>query len=61
MVNDETVVVVAFFILTTYLGKSIIAPYKAWADGHIEVRFSFPSAFFFGAGMGESAWGRLGE
>ncbi|CDZ98065.1 Mitochondrial F1F0-ATP synthase, subunit b/ATP4 [Phaffia rhodozyma] len=36
VVNDETVILVAFAILATYIGKAASGPYAAWADSHIE-------------------------
>lgn len=35
VVNEETVVLVAFLIFATFLGRSMSGPYKEWADGQI--------------------------
>lgn len=34
--NEETVILVAFLIFATFLGRTVSAPYKEWADGQIE-------------------------
>ena len=34
--NEETVILVAFLIFATFLGKNVSGPYKEWADGQIE-------------------------
>lgn len=36
--NEETVILVAFLIFATFIGRTISGPYKEWADGQIEVR-----------------------
>jgi len=36
VVNEETVVLAGFLILTTYLAKILQEPYKGWAQGHID-------------------------
>jgi F-type H+-transporting ATPase subunit b len=36
VVNEETVVAVATFILLGYLAKIMREPYRDWADGHIQ-------------------------
>jgi len=36
VVNEETVVLVGFLILVTYLGRSISAPYAEWAQGQVD-------------------------
>lgn len=34
--NEETVILVAFLIFATFIGRTISGPYKEWADGQIE-------------------------
>ncbi|PWN36047.1 putative H+-transporting two-sector ATPase chain b precursor, mitochondrial [Meira miltonrushii] len=34
--NEETVILVAFLVFATFLGRTVSAPYKEWADGQIE-------------------------
>lgn len=36
--NEETVILVAFLVFATFIGRTISGPYKEWADGQIEVR-----------------------
>ncbi|KAK1927790.1 putative ATP synthase [Papiliotrema laurentii] len=36
VVNEETVLAVGFIIIVAAIAKSAGAPYKAWAEGHIE-------------------------
>ena len=35
--NEETVILVAFLIFATFIGRTVSGPYKEWADGQIEV------------------------
>jgi F-type H+-transporting ATPase subunit b len=35
--NEETVILVAFLIFATFIGRTVAGPYKEWADGQIEV------------------------
>lgn len=35
--NEETVILVAFLVFATALGRTLSGPYKEWADGQIEV------------------------
>ena len=39
--TDETVLLVGFLAIFGYIVKIIRAPYKEWAEGHIEVRTCF--------------------
>ncbi|KAG8922496.1 atp4 subunit B of the stator stalk of mitochondrial F1F0 ATP synthase [Tulasnella sp. 418] len=39
VVNEETVLAAGFIIIVSFIAKSIRAPYKEWAEGHINVRF----------------------
>ncbi|KAH9930266.1 ATP synthase [Fomitopsis serialis] len=36
VVNEETVIAVGFFVLLTFIAKSIREPYRDWAEGHIQ-------------------------
>ncbi|KAI0923559.1 hypothetical protein AcW1_006480 [Taiwanofungus camphoratus] len=36
VVNEETVIAAGFFILLTFIAKSIREPYRDWAEGHIQ-------------------------
>jgi len=36
VVNEETVVLVGFLILVTYIGRAVSAPYSEWAQGQID-------------------------
>lgn len=38
VVNEETVILVAFLILATGIGRSIAGPWGAWAQGKVDVR-----------------------
>ena len=37
VVNEETVLAAGFIIIVAFIAKSIRAPYKEWAEGHINV------------------------
>jgi F-type H+-transporting ATPase subunit b len=36
VVNEETLIAIGFFMLVAAIGQSMKAPYKSWAEGHIE-------------------------
>ncbi|CCM01276.1 uncharacterized protein FIBRA_03325 [Fibroporia radiculosa] len=36
VVNEESVIAAGFFILLTFIAKSIREPYRDWAEGHIQ-------------------------
>ncbi|KAH9832491.1 ATP synthase [Rhodofomes roseus] len=36
VVNEETVIAAGFFVLLTFIAKSIREPYRDWAEGHIQ-------------------------
>lgn len=36
VVNEETVILVAFVLFATFIGRSMAGPYKEWADGQID-------------------------
>jgi hypothetical protein len=46
VVNEETVILVAFLILATGVGRSIAGPWGAWAQGKVDVRPSSASCSY---------------